>query len=402
VTPRAPLVPLALALALALAACGRDGAAAAPYDPTTIEARIPRVLRALRGGDPEAALAALDEREQAGTLPEGAGHYRAIALADSGRLEEAVRAFEHELERHPGNGRAHALLADVLLELGRLDDVPRHLEQARRYAPNLSSLPLISGRAALLAGDDLAAQRHFRDALLADPFGPAAAEAHHALAQIAARRGEDGRERARMHSSASAYLEEVHAYMDAYAARLREDPKDLEAAFGLAAARVNMAVRFGGEAPLIQRAEAALHDVLEIAPDHPRAIFNLAFLRTMQGREDEAHDLYLRATQLDPDYGKAHKNLAHSLELRGDPDAAIASYHRAIASLADPGERAECHLALAAIDEERGDLRGALDQLRRALSLLPEEPPELVERIARLEVRLAALKSGSEADREDG
>lgn len=396
------LIPVALVLLALAGACAEASPDVAPFDPTTIEAQIPSVASALREGDPLGALAALDARAADGTLPAGAEHYRAIALADAGRLDDAVAAFERELLAHPGNGHAHALLADVLIELGRLDAVPAHLDAARRFAPNLASLPLISGRAALLLGDDIAAQRHFRDALIADPYGTSAAEAHHALAQISARRGEEGREQARLHSVQSAYLEEVHAFMSGYAARLRDDPLDVEAAFGMAAARVSMALRFGGDGDLLALAEAALGNVLALAPDHARATFNLGFVRTMQGRDEEACTLYQRATQLDPDYGAAHKNLAQCLRLRGDLDASVAAYHRAIASLPDAEERLQCHLALVEVLDTQGDLGGAVVQMRTAIELMEDPAPAFVERLAQLEVRLAALKSDADASREDG
>ena len=84
-------------------------------------------------------------------------------------------------------------------------------------------------------------------------------------------------------------------------------------------------------------AEAALEAILESVPDHPTALSNLAALRDIDGRPDEAKRLLQRALELDPDYLFARCNLARRRILDGDLDAADAL-------LAGQGDQRRIHI----------------------------------------------------------
>lgn len=58
------------------------------------------------------------------------------ALWISGDREGAIAAYKQALSAHPASVRAHANLASVLLEQGRIDEAEAHLRAARQLLPN--------------------------------------------------------------------------------------------------------------------------------------------------------------------------------------------------------------------------------------------------------------------------
>ena len=126
-----------------------------------------------------------------------------------------------------------------------------------------------------------------------DPVGPQAAEAHHALAQIAVRRGDPIAAR---HESSSNYLEQVHQYLSLARATLVDDPGNVNERFRIASIFLDLFHACGDgrltvssvqkvQRILLDRAEEALLAVLDLAPEDPRSLFNMGFVRTMQNRE---------------------------------------------------------------------------------------------------------------------
>ena len=403
---RRPVSALLLALGLALPACDAGPDLVLPFDSTTAEAAMPAVLEALKHGDPDTALREWDRLRSADALPDGAWHYRALALMDAGREDEAEQAWRTALEQQPGDGRAHTFLADWLLDRGRVDEARQHVQSARTYATDLPYLSLVSGRVNLAADDDERAARDFRDYIEQDPFGKQAAEAHHALAQIAARRGDPTAE---AHERASQYLEQVHRYLDLASATLVDDPQNVNERFRIAAVFLDLFHACGdGRLPvtavsarqreLLGRAEGALRAVLELHPDHARALFNLCFVRTMERRDDEAEALYRKAIAADPDHAAARLNLARLLIARDEADegrALLQDVLRLTAAGGDAGDRARAHTALADLDELQGDLAGAVAHLEAILELFPESSDAV--RTRRNTLKLALEAQAAEA-----
>ncbi len=364
----------AVALLTLLGACGDGPSLVLPYDPTPVGASIPSVLAALRDGEPERALTELDRLERTGVLPDGALHYRALALSDAGRTDDALTAWDRELETNPGNARAHTFLAELLIELGRLDEAGAHLDQARTHAPDLPALALVSGQYALLRLDDEAAGRHYRDYLTSDPFSPHAAAAHSALAQLAARRGEQPV--AEAHSRAAEQLEEVHRALNRFRQVLAEDPRDVNARFGVAAAYLSLYEHLTSDPQLLAQAEGALLGVLDIDPDNPRALFNMGFVRTMEGQDVEATEYYERTLEVDPGHMDARLNLARLLLRGGEQDRPVELLEQVALEATDPLPAARAHAVLGELLAE-SDPAAARRHLERYLELFPEDPQRL-------------------------
>jgi tetratricopeptide (TPR) repeat protein len=381
-----------------LLSCGESPQLVVSWDPTPLEARLPGVVEALRVRDPQAALAELDRLAAAGELPEGALHFRGLALSDLGRRDEAMAAWARELEEHPGNGRAHALLARQLIDAGRLDEAEAHLIEAQRHAPGFPQVLLLSGRLALLRDEDERAQRFLRDYLLLDPHGVHAAEAHHGLSQVAARRGDPS---ASFHQDRARQIEQVHGYLASFEQRLRDDPEDLEAAYGVAAAYLNLYMNVSPDVELLEQAEPALRYIVERRPEHAKALYNLGFVAVERRRFDEALELFRRSVSADPEYAPARINLGTLLARLEQREQARAELEQVLLVAEAPHDRARAHLELAHLlerSEVAEDWTAAIGHYQAVLEAFPDDELAVRPRIERLQARLDPERPAPEGE----
>lgn len=160
--------------------------------------------------DPQRSLAAAEEGVARLSDAFEVHDARGIALAELGRREEAVAAFQAALALHPNDANTNFNLALTLIALERVDEAYRHLERSLTLEPTfmksltlLADLEMAAGRvdsagqyirriyesapgmpraqqlmgawhlkmgaAAEAKNDSVAAERYYRDGLTADP-----------------------------------------------------------------------------------------------------------------------------------------------------------------------------------------------------------------------------------------
>ena len=108
--------------------------------------------------------------------------------------------------------------------------------------------------------------------------------------------------------------------------------------------------------------------VIAATPDSSVAHYNLAKTFEMQGKLDQALELYRRAVILRPDNADAHYNLARLLARQGQQEAAIRHYRQALASKPDD---ADIHNNLGLLLVARGEVAASLAELQSAVKLDP-------------------------------
>jgi protein O-mannosyl-transferase len=108
---------------------------------------------------------------------------------------------------------------------------------------------------------------------------------------------------------------------------------------------------------------------LDRNPDCWLAHSNLGNVLFGRGQIDAALAHYQKALAIKPDYPEAHYNLGLLLESRGEGDAALAQYKRALEIKPD---YAAAHNNLGILLESRGDIGAALVHYRRALEIDPD------------------------------
>jgi predicted TPR repeat methyltransferase len=130
--------------------------------------------------------------------------------------------------------------------------------------------------------------------------------------------------------------------------------------------------------------------VLDIAPDHPRALHYSGVLAHQQGRHAEAISLVERSLALVPDQADWHSNLGIVLQSDGKLERAIDAYQRAIAI--DPGH-ANAYSNLGVLLRATGKPADAEAAYRTAIRLNPEH----IDAYTNLGILLNGVKRTEEA-----
>lgn len=247
----------------------------------------------------------------------------AVAEQDaSGRAKQAyARAIELE-----GAGN-HAAALSLLWEAAGL--APRDADVQNRLGEALERIGALD-----------AAVEAYRSALTARPDFRKASN-NLILVLVKAGRGEEAVQRARALVAAS--------------------PDDPDRLFTLGLAQSEQQV---------SDAIATFRRVLEIAPRHALARYNLALVLRRADRLPEAIDELERALAIEPRAAEAHYTLGIIYWHQGDVERATRALRAAAAARED---YAEAHSALGAVLKSARDWKGAAAALRRAIALRPAE-----------------------------
>lgn len=145
---------------------------------------------ALAGGDPAAALAALDlargdaQRGSDLALRGAIEVDRARALVALDRPDDAAAALADARAAAPANPQAWLLSATLARRQGRLAEAQAQIEQAAQLMPVDPEIGLEAGVIAVLSGRDGAARRSWQSVIKAAPGSPAAKTAQAYLDQL--------------------------------------------------------------------------------------------------------------------------------------------------------------------------------------------------------------------------
>ena len=118
----------------------------------------------------------------------------------------------------------------------------------------------------------------------------------------------------------------------------------------------------------VPQAQALYRQILDAEPDHPDALHSLGVIAYQTGNNEIAAELIGRAVQFSPS-GAKYSNLGLVLQAQGKPDAAVASYRKAILHQPD---HAVAHNNLGNALADLGNLDESVAHYRRALQLQPD------------------------------
>jgi tetratricopeptide (TPR) repeat protein len=318
--------------------------------------------------DAEAALRHLQRAVGlCGQGPDGPELCLAEVCLQLGRLDEAEWHFRHVLQQEPANARARLGLGRLAVERGNWGEALDHLNRsaANRLTQRASAVLLAGVHHQL--GDQIAADREQSRAaeLPADPPWP------------------------------DPFLEEVQALMVGKQARLAR-VKTLHRQGRLAEAR-DVARRLEDDYPdvywLVEgreqmhkgnlpAAEQALRRSAELAPDSVDAHFDLGTVLFRQGQYRAAVDAFRKVTELEPGYGPAYLSLGPCWLKLGDRAEAIRAFRAAVRCMP---QNAEAHRELGAVLLQEGRPAEAAAPLRQVLQLSPGDARarELLEEVSR-------------------
>ncbi|MEM7247257.1 MAG: tetratricopeptide repeat protein [Acidobacteriota bacterium] len=348
-TPEAPEVLRALAQAYnarsmpeqALATCEE----LLTLDPDHEGAWYELVIATAEIGTMEPLLARLEEL--ADECGGAAWYHRTLGLIHY-HLEdddEAREACKRALSLDPEDGRSHEVLAYLAFTVGDLDAaVEEGIKAVEQDGDNFRALHWLGHCYSRLGARDQAI-RYFQRAL----------------------RIEDGYFFA-LESLGSLYLEDETSFpmaLQCYARILSVNPRFFPAYFQLADALIQVE-RFTEAA-----AQAKL--VLSLDPDasaEADAQQYLGLIRLMQGRLEEAAELFERALALDENFAAAHHYLGVTHERDGNAEAAEACYRKAIEK--DP-EYSNPRVRLGYVCFDRKEYESAKRHFDDALEIEPDD-----------------------------
>jgi Tfp pilus assembly protein PilF len=148
----------------------------------------------------------------------------------------------------------------------------------------------------------------------------------------------------------------------------------------------------------LDAAEREYRQSLQLRPNQPPAQNNLAYVLLLKGgaKLNEAQDLAAAAVKASPNVASFHDTLARIAAQRGNPDAAITSFRKALAL--DPASL-EAMIGLADVLSQTGkrdEARAQLAQIDTALQLNPRLPVPLQ---SQLDATRSALRRQTESGR---
>jgi tetratricopeptide (TPR) repeat protein len=319
-----------------------------------------------------------------------AHHNLGVALADAGRLREAIAQFEEALRIRPEYAQARTDLGNALSKApGRAAEAIAQYQAALAIMPG-SPIPHNDlGNALMKAGRVRDAIAEYETALRMKPdYAAAHNNLGKALAGMPGRRAEamaqyEAALRMRpdlveAHVNRGQALAEMPGRMAEaiaeYQAALRIRPDAAEAHHGLGRALAEMPGRMADAAA---EHEAALRS----DPDFAEAHYDLGLALYGMGRPAEALAHFEAALKIWPDYAEAHNNLG--VALAGMPGRSTEARAHFEAALRIQPDYADAHYNLGvALAEAPGRWREALAHLEAAQRLRPDA--ELARTIQRL------------------
>ena len=260
---------------------------------------------------------------------------RAFALHQSGRLQDALRAYRQILDVEPRHPEALEFAAAAAYQAEDFQQAADWLRRLVEIAPgNARALDNLGGVLQKLERFDEAVAVHRRVLEIRGDDADAYFNLGNALwklknfdqAVAVYRQGLEFRP-----DDADAFywlgralneIEQFDEAVDSYRRSLEIRPNDAETCFHLAGLLWRQ--------KKFSEAEAAYRRLLAIQPNNMDALFCLGSCLQKQGKHDTALQAYRKAVKIEPGYAKGHGNIGYLLTLMGKLDEAEAAFRRAL------------------------------------------------------------------------
>jgi tetratricopeptide (TPR) repeat protein len=314
-------------------------------------------------------------RDTAAKRPYNAGAHASLgaALAEAGRMDEAIREDEIALQLGPGYITTRNNYASALIAVGRIGEAIQHLEASLRQEPDNAQAHLNLGTALDLLKRTPAAIRHYEAAVRRDP---SFAAAQNNLGDALSRSGRNAEGIVHLQEALRLKPDFVDGHYNlaaalARAGRLAEAQAQFEDGLRLKPADAEAHANWGGVLLATghpAEAVAQFASALRLQPASAANHYNYGNALAAAGRLDEAVPQFEAALRLKPDYVDAHNNLGNALTLLRREAEALPHYEAALRL--DP-EHASAHNNLGLALARLGRLPEAAAQFAEALRLAP-------------------------------
>ena len=215
-----------------------------------------------------------------------------LALARSGRSDEAIAAHRRAIQLQPAFAEAHSNLGNALAARGLLEEAIAEYRRAIQSKPDYAQGQNNLGIALATQGSLDEAVAAYERALALEP-GYAAALANMGSALTAQHRNDE---------AAAAFRRAIALVPD----------------FAEAHHNLGNALAAAGR---FEEAAAAFHRALALRPDFSRTLFNIGNMLCTEGRVEEAVAVYRRACAIEPGFAEGLSDLIFSLHYLPSPPA---------------------------------------------------------------------------------
>lgn len=324
---------------------------------------------ALQGGAPQAAARYLEESDRRDRLSPNGRLLLGEAYRQSGRLPEAILAWETALVLGEPGAALHERLAAAYQESGNWEKAQQHLRQSVALNPARADLHFWLGRL-LAAGEPKAALPHLTLAGELNPsLAPAADELGRAI-QLAALQNDEAYtllESGRALAGAKDWQYALLAFQRAVALR----PDYAPAWAWLAEVRQQLEPQSENLLAL-----ANLQTALRLEPDSFSTHLFLALYWRRQGKDDQALSHLEAARRLDPAIPTVYAEIGDTLAHMGRISDAVQAYQQAV-SLQPQETLFHRLLAGFCVRYQYQIVDTGLPAARRAVLLAPQDPAAL-------------------------
>jgi len=227
--------------------------------------------------------------------------YATLSRVQVGYWKDSETLFRHALDVTRDNWGAHSNLGIALAQTGKIEEAIAHYQQALRIRPDLAEVHYNLGNALAQAGRVPEAIEQYEEALRVIPD---LAEVHNNLGIALAQAGR--------------VLEAITQYEEAL--RIAPDLAEVHNNLGIALAHADRATE----------AIAQYEQAVRIKPDYAEAHNNLGNALLGSARMPEAIAHFEQALRINPDFAEAYANLGSALAQAGRVPEAIGQYEQAL------------------------------------------------------------------------
>ena len=213
------------------------------------------------------------------------------ALAEKGKVNDAVYHFKHALKIKPDHIQALNNLGTALASKDRLDEAFLQYKKAIKIQPDSDVTLYNLGRVMFDRKNFREAIYYFKKVL---KINPEYAGAHHNMAILLTERGE---------------FDEAKSHYN-HALRVKPDDPNIHWSLG------DLLTKQGKFKEAVDHYASALALIdstatIKVNPEYAKIYNKLGLVMTEMGKLKEARIFFLKAIQIDPDYQEARKNLAN-------------------------------------------------------------------------------------------
>jgi Flp pilus assembly protein TadD len=311
-------------------------------DPRSAQAQMELAIARLRLGNPHEAVAALQQAVILAPAMPGAHMFLGIGYVQMNRLDDAVGALEQEIVLNPSDAQAQMWLGAVQLKAGRAEMATAPLDRAAELTPDDVDVLEYRGKA-----------------------HEAVAQASYArIAHLDSDSWHVHKLQGELHAAQNQHVEAIAEYLEAI--RKKPDNADLYEALGNEYRKLAQ----------LDKAQQAYQKELELSPNNPIAMYNLATIDIEREQPEKGVPLLRQVISSYVGASAAYFYLGLGQSQMGDVAGAVAALRKALDLHPEPQLTMQVEYQLAHNYRKLGDSAAARTAMDAYAKLKAKNAPQ--------------------------